>query len=161
MAGSRSKVSVTMSWGSKHIEAMTQKALRAGLAEGGKHGRRAIKARLAAGGAETPGMVSGTLRRSVGYRVKSRKGKYVLVDVGVLRPSTWDSKAAGKSFPGRMHAQALRLARGYVGTDRAGRTFNQRPRPFVEPTLNAEKDAIARVVRNTAETWMPKPKEKA
>lgn len=150
-----------MSWSNKQIEQMTQKAIRAGLSEAGKHGRRAVKARLASGGDATPGMVSGVLRRSVSYRVKSRKGRYVVVDVGVLLPSSWDAKAKGKPFPGRMHAQALRLARGFTGTDRKGRRFNQRPRPFIEPTLNSERERMARIVRTTAGSWMPRPKERS
>lgn len=155
---------VEMRWDTKKIETMTAKALEAGLREAAKHGRKAIKAELG-GGADSPaggppGKVSGALRRSVGYRVKKRRGKYVLVDVGVLRPSPWDSKAPGRAFPGRMHAQAVRLASGFVGRDRKGRLYQQRPRPFVEPVLRRDKKKMATIVRDTSAKWMPKAKEK-
>lgn len=154
------RASTGLTWDQKQIEGMTQKAITAGLRQAAQHGRKRIKAKLTSGGSSVPGVDTGMLRRSVQYRVKSRKGRFVVVDVGVLRPSSNDSKARGKSFPGRMHAQALRLARGYTGRDRLGRYYSQRPRPFVEPVLNAEKETMARIVRTTAENWMPKPKER-
>lgn len=154
------RASVRMSWESRQVEQMTQRAIRAGLGAAGKHGRGAVKAKLAAGGDNVPGVQSGILRRAVAYRVRSKRGRWIATDVGVLLPSTWDAKAKGKTFRGRMHAQALRLARGYTGTDRKGRRYNQRPRPFIEPVLNAERDNLARIVSTTAATWMPKPKEK-
>jgi hypothetical protein len=155
--------SVEVRWDNKALMKSTQQAFRAALGEAGKHGRKEIKAEL--GGAKNspeggpPGVDTGTLRKAVSYRIKSRAGRYVAVDVGVLMKSPWDSKAKGKAFPGRMHAQALRLARGYVGTDRLGRRYSQRGRPFVDPVLRREKDRLAQIVQTTASSWMPKAKK--
>lgn len=146
---------VKLDWEDKQLLKLTQKALAAGFREAGKYARKGIKAELggAAGQPEgsAPGKVSGDLQKAVAYRVKEKAGKFVAMDVGVLRPSRYDRK-----FPGEMYAQALRLARGFVGRDRLGRTYSQRGRPFVDPFVNREKAHLAELVKDTASTWMPK-----
>lgn len=151
---------VTLDWSDRQVVTMTGRAFAAGLREAGKLARRGVKAEVGGRGpsapGQPPGKVSGNLQRAVSYRVKTRAGKFVALDVGWLRPSTYDSKAPGKSFPGRMHAQALRLARGYTGRDRQGRTYRQAARPVVDNWLAANKAEMARTVEQTASTWMPK-----
>lgn len=157
MAGSRTTATVRTN--SRPLVKSVQTAMTAGLREAAKHGRREIKAALSGpAGSEPgqpPGKVTGRLARSVGYRVKSKAGKFSVVDVGVLRPSRYDEK-----FPGEMHAIAVRLARGFVGIDRLGRTYAQQPRPFVAPVLAREKAEMARIIEDTAKTHTPKAKKR-
>lgn len=151
--------SVKMTWNDKALLRVTEQAMAAGLREAGKHGRKAIRATLggSAGSPEggPPGKVSGRLQKAVAYKSKRRAGRYVLVDVGILRRSPQDRK-----YPGEMHAMALRLSRGYVGTDRKGRTYSQGARPFIEPVLAAERQAMANIVQKKASAFMPKTKVK-
>lgn len=158
MAG-RSKANVKLSWESKQVEGLATKAMAAGLREGGKFARAGIKAALRRAGPSSegsaPGKLSGELARAVGYRAKVRKGKFVALDVGVLRPNSRDKK-----YPGEAYAKALRLARGFVGRDRLGRTYSQRGRPFVDPFLAANRERIAQIVADTASNWMPKAKKR-
>lgn len=149
---------VQVSWESKQLVKLTQKAMTAGLRDAGKFARKGIKAELGGAGpsaeGQAPGKVSGDLRKSVGYRVKSKTGKYSAMDVGVLRPSRYDD-----GFPGEAYAKALRLARGFTGRDRAGRLYRQRGRPFVDPFLRRNVRQMANIVEQTASTWLPKAKK--
>lgn len=156
MATSRHRIT----WRGDQVAGDATKAMAAGLREVGKHGRKVIRARIknspgsAPGG--PPGSVSGNLKRSVGYKVRVRKRRYIVANIGVLSRSTYDAKAKGKTFPGRMHAQALRLARGYNGTDRLGRTYRQRGRPFAD--LSDQRDQLADKLTAAAAAYMPKAK---
>lgn len=151
------KSKVKLDWRDDQVLKLTQKALAAGLREAGKFSRKGIRAELGRAGptaeGSPPGKVSGDLRRAVIYRTKSRKGKYVAMDVGVLRPNPRDQK-----YPGEMYALALRLARGFVGRDRLGRTYSQRGRPFIDPFVNRNRGRLAQIVQQTASSWMPKAK---
>jgi len=159
-----SKTSMTFSWESATILADVDKAMAAGLKAAGLFAKKEMQAALS-GPADSPeggppGQVSGTLRKSITARAFKKKGKYVGVRVGVPIKSPYDSKAEGKPFPGRMHAQAVRLAAGFTGRDRKGRIYNQRPRPFAEPTIKRNKAKISALIKDEAGRYMPKPKEK-
>lgn len=151
---------VRLDWQSRQILTYAQQAMTAGLREAAKEARRGIKAELGRRGpspeGQAPGKVSGDLRKAVGYRVKSRKGRFSAMDVGVIRPNRYD-----RSYPGESYAKALRLARGYTGRDRAGRMYHQRGRPFVDPWLRENQQRMVGIVRTTASTWMPKAKKGA
>ncbi|MDZ7732201.1 MAG: hypothetical protein U5R31_03035 [Acidimicrobiia bacterium] len=148
---------VSLSWESRQMVTLSQKAMTAGLREAGKYARRGIKAELGTSGPSAegspPGKVSGDLRRAVSYRVKSRARRFSAMDVGVLRPNRYDRK-----YPGEAYAKALRLARGFTGRDRLGRFYRQRGRPFVDPFLRRNESRMAQIVQDTASTWMPKAK---
>lgn len=149
---------VTITWEDKQLVGLAQKAMTAGLRKAAQHGKKAIKAQLSGPAGSSPGTgpgkVSGELQRAVSYRVKQKAGRFSAMDVGVLRPNKYDKK-----FPGEAYAKALRLARGYVGRDRTGRIYSQRPRPFVDAVLAREKKTMANIVESTASTWMPKAKK--
>ena len=155
----KGKATATLSWESKQLEALATKAMVAGLREAGKFARAGIKATLRSSGPSAegspPGKVSGDLARAISYRAKTKKGRFTALDVGVLRPNPRDRK-----YPGEMYAKALRLARGFVGRDRLGRTYSQRGRPFVDPFINANRERLADIVTSTASSWMPKAKKK-
>lgn len=161
MAG---RTTVKLTWAKDGIVDDVDKAMAAGLKAAGIHGRKAIKAELAGrpdspeGG--PPGKVSGNLQKAVTSRAFRKKGKYVGVDVGVPKKSSYDNKGPGKHYPGRMHAQAVRLARGFVGKDRRGRIYQQRGRPFAEPVLKREGAKMGQIVKDEARAYMPKPKDK-
>jgi hypothetical protein len=160
----RSSTKAKISWQGKKIEQLTVKALTAGVRAGAIHGRAQLRAELRKPGPSSPGsppgMRSGQLAKAVTFRIKTRKGKYVLADVGVLNPSPQDANAKGKTFKGRMHAQALRLDRGYVGRDRLGRVYNEPARPFIRPVLDRERRVMIRKAREASRQWMPKAKTK-
>lgn len=143
------------SWEDRQLLTLTQKAMAAGLKAAGVEARRDIKAMLggAAGSApgSTPGRVSGDLVRAVMMRSKTKAGRFVALDVGVLRPNRYD-----RGYPGEAYAKALRLARGYTGRDRRGRVYRQAGRPFIDRWLEQNRSRIAATVENTASTWMPK-----
>jgi hypothetical protein len=42
---------------------------------------------------------------------------------------------------------ARRLELGFVGTDRKGRRFNQKPRPFIRPAIANNKAAIQKILK--------------
>lgn len=155
--GSQGRGGATLTWEDKQLLKLTEKAMVAGFREAGKFARTGIRASLggAAGSSpgQAPGKVSGDLQRAVSYKVKKKPGRFIAMDVGVLRPSRYD-----REFPGEMYAQALRLARGYAGRDREGRAYIQAARPFVDPFINRESAHLADIVRDTASTWMPKAK---
>lgn len=156
MAGKSARVK--LSWEGKQVEALTTKAMAAGLREAGKVARKGIKAELRGKGpspeGSPPGKVSGDLSRAISYRTKTRRGKFLALDVGVIRPNKRDQK-----YPGEMYAKALRLARGFVGRDRKGRVYSQRGRPFVDPYVNRNRSKLADIVASTASTWLPKAKK--
>lgn len=156
MTGAR----VRVTWRGDEINAEVTKAMAAGFREAGKHGRKVQRARIkqSPGSAEggPPGSVSKNLRKSIAYRVRTRKKRYIVANIGVPKKSPYDSRAPGKSFPGRMNAQATRLARGFTGKDRLGRTYHQRGRPFAD--LMDEKNTLATKVRTGAAAYMPRAK---
>lgn len=149
---------VTLTWESKQLVTLSQKAMTAGLREAGKYARKGLKAELRGAKAQNapagPGKVSGELAKTVSYRVKQRAGKFSAMDVGVIRPNPHDKK-----YPGESYAKALRLARGFVGRDRLGRVYSQRGRPFVDRFLSRERSKLVEIVNDTANTWMPKAKK--
>lgn len=151
-----------ITWKGDQVNADATKAMAAGLREAGKYGRKTIRGWIgtSAGSPEggPPGSVSGNLRKAVGYKVRVRRNKYIVANIGVLSKSPYDSKAPGKSFPGRMHAQAARLAAGYKGTDRLGRKYSQRGRPFAD--LTSDGPVLAQKVKAGAAAYMPKAKKR-
>lgn len=161
MAGSDTKM--TFRWEDIEIKAAVDKAMAAGLKEAGKYAKKQMQAALSGPSGSKPGgppgKVSGNLRKAVAAQAFRKKGKYVGVRVGIPLKSPYDSKADGKAFPGRMHAQAVRLAAGFAGRDRKGRIYNVRPRPFAEPVLTRNRDKLGDLVKEGARSYMPKTKE--
>jgi len=151
-------------WRDETVKDDVEKALAAGLSKAGIHARRVMKQRL--GGSSPspegspPGKRTGTLQRSVSSRKFQRRRRYVGVDVGVPKKSPHDSAGKGKTFPGRMRAQAVRLASGFRATDRMGRRYNQGRRPFAEPVLASERQRMAEILRDTAKRYTPRAKKK-
>lgn len=149
---------VKLTWQDKQLLGYVQGAMTAGLREAAKEARKGIKAELGSKGpsseGQPPGKVSGELRKAVSYRVKTRRGKFSAMDVGVLRPNRYDRR-----YPGESYAKALRLARGFTGRDRLGRMYRQRGRPFVDPWLRQNRQRMVAIVHTTASTWMPKAKK--
>ena len=50
-------------------------------------------------------------------------------------------------FVGTNVVYAARIEFGYTGPDSLGRTFNQRPKPYLRPAFNSSKEAIKRIIR--------------
>lgn len=81
---------------------------------------------------EPPKVVTGTLRANIGSEVRV-EGKSVVGVLGV------------KKSPADDYARRLEL--GFTGTDSLGRTYNQRPRPFLVPTIMDNKRRILEIMR--------------
>ena len=54
--------------------------------------------------------------------------------------------------------KAVRLARGFVGTDAAGRTYAQAGRPFVGPVMARERRRLAQIIEDEASQHAPHAK---
>ena len=80
---------------------------------------------------DPPKVVTGTLRSNIGYEV-SIKGGEVVGALGV------------KKGPANEYAKRLEL--GFVGTDSAGRRIDQKPRPFLRPTINDNMNQLKKIL---------------
>lgn len=79
-----------------------------------------------------PKVVSGTLRSNIGHSVAVR-GSKVVGALGV------------KDGPADEYAKRLEL--GYKGTDSKGRSYDQKPRPYLRATLNKRGKKILEIIR--------------
>ena len=80
---------------------------------------------------ESPKIVTFTLRNNI-KGVSAKRGNKVFGWIGVRK--------------GPADKYAMRLERGFVGVDRAGRFYDQKPRPFLSCSLKENKKRVARII---------------
>lgn len=78
---------------------------------------------------EPPKKVSGDLFRSIATKVARGTGRFAVYGV------------VGSNLP-----YARRLELGFVGMDKAGRRYDQQPRPYLRPSIAENRDAIKRIL---------------
>lgn len=95
----------------------------------------------------------GQIRKALNqpYPPASRPGQPPHKRTGILASSiAYEIHRAGDRITatvGSHVAYARRLELGFVGTDAAGRNYNQAPRPFIRPTTKANAAAILAILR--------------
>lgn len=126
-------------WNTRGVLAAVDAHVKKGLNRAGKNTADAIKADLAHPGpapsapGEPPHYQSGQLHDAVGHTPPTTDERGPFTRIGVLDQRQWP--------------KAVRLARGYVGTDKAGRTYNQKPRPYLGAVTRRRKQIVQEVAR--------------
>lgn len=81
---------------------------------------------------EPPKVVTGVLRSAIGFQI--RKEGFTVIGVLGVRKGPADD-------------YAIRLEKGFVGRDSLGRVYNQKPRPYLVPTLTQHGPTILNIIR--------------
>lgn len=105
----------------QHLEAEAKKLVSRGNKGGGNPSKPF----------EPPKTVSGTLKSNISYEVHSDRDKVV----GVIGVKT-----------GEADNYALRLELGYKGTDKKGRSYDQKPRPYLRQTVKNETNKLREIL---------------
>lgn len=129
---------MSIEWRIDEVMAAVEKVVSRGLDKAGRNTASAIRSDLSTPGpdpsppGEPPHMQSGQLHDAVDHTEPVRVSDGQMTRVGVLDQDQWP--------------KAVRLARGYTGTDKAGRTYDQKPRPY----LGAVRRRAREIVREVA-----------
>lgn len=123
-------------WNDKAFKKALRNGVSRGMRSAAKFGRDEVRKELGgpAGSApgQPPGKVDGDLIRAVKHKVQRPRWGVVGI-IGIFDDPEQAAKGA-------------RLAGGYAGTDSAGRTYTEQPRPWLLPVIRRNAAAIVRRV---------------
>lgn len=124
-------------WNGKKVYGAVKTSVRKGMGKATTHARRETVAVLRK--SPSPSPEGGPPGRGTGDLAKAVKKKTKTYSDGV-------TGLVGILDDPEQAAVGARLAGGFVGTDRLGRTFSQAPRPWITTVVRAEAAEITRLI---------------
>ena len=130
-----------LEWNAEQVEKNTQKKLQTNMKRAMLFAEGQAKKKVSRGNldgdnpslpGEPPKVVTGVLRANIGHSTRTQ-GMDVIGALGV------------KNGPANRYAMRLEL--GFTGTDSMGRTYNQLPRPFLQPTIDDNRAKILEILQ--------------